>query len=55
MGQYNSVQIEHRENCKGRIIRQLEISKYSKKYIQLTHYYYICYILYVKCYINLLI
>jgi len=26
MGQYNSVQIEHRENCKGRIIRQLEIT-----------------------------
>lgn len=26
MAQYNSVQIEHRDNCKGRIIRQLEIT-----------------------------
>lgn len=26
MAKYNSVQIEHRENCKGRIVRQLEIT-----------------------------
>jgi len=26
MASYNSVQIEHRDNCKGRIIRQLEIT-----------------------------
>jgi len=26
MASYNSVQVEHRENCKGRIIRQLDIT-----------------------------
>ncbi len=28
MGTYNTVQIDHREKCKERIARQLEISKY---------------------------
>lgn len=31
---YNSVQIEHRDHCKGRIIRQLEISKWQATRIE---------------------
>jgi syntaxin 1A len=37
MAMYNGVQIEHRENCKTRIVRQLEISKSLFCFIRFTN------------------